>query len=98
MPNRREVRKVLRNLKNIEGTLALSPKATPLQKFRYDLQQKLVRFANTENLTNKEMASLLGIDEAKMSKIFRNRLEGFSTDRLITLYQKINPKLKLKVS
>jgi predicted XRE-type DNA-binding protein len=40
---------------------------------------------------------VLGIDEGKVSKILRNRISEFSTDRLISLYEKINPSLKLKV-
>lgn len=47
--------------------------------------------------TQKELAEKLGIDEAKISKILHHRLDEFSTDRLITLYQKIDPKLKLAV-
>ena len=44
------------------------------------------------------MAAILEIDEGKVSKILRNRLSEFSTDRLITLYERINPKIKLKVA
>ena len=44
------------------------------------------------------MAETLGIDEGKVSKILHNRLEEFSTDRLINLYGKLNPKVQLKVS
>jgi predicted XRE-type DNA-binding protein len=43
------------------------------------------------------MADKLEIDEAKISKILNHHLEEFSTDRLITLYQKIDPNLKLAV-
>jgi predicted XRE-type DNA-binding protein len=97
-PNRKEIEKVLKQLEKVEGTLAQPPNPTPLEQFRFDIQQKFVVYKRKSNLSQKEMAELLGVDEGKVSKILRNRLDDFSTDRLITLYGKINPKVKLKVS
>jgi len=37
------------------------------------------------------------VDEAKASKILHHRIDEFSTDRLIALYSKLDPDLKLKV-
>ena len=45
----------------------------------------------------KELANILGVDEAKVSKILRHRISEFSTDRLIDLYSRLDPDLKLKV-
>ena len=52
----------------------------------------------TNNLNQKELAKLLGVDEAKISKILRHRIEEFSTDRLINLYSSLHPQVKLKVA
>jgi predicted XRE-type DNA-binding protein len=71
---------------------------TPLQKFRHDIQQKFVLYKRLEKISQKDLAEILGIDEAKVSKLLRNRIDEFSTDRLIKLYEKINPKLILKVA
>lgn len=98
MPSRAEMRKVLKKLEKAEGTLAPPENPTPLQKFRFDLQQRFVSYKLQTKISQREMAERLGIDESKVSKILRNRLSEFSTDRLITLYEKINPKLKLKVA
>jgi predicted XRE-type DNA-binding protein len=98
MPSRAEMRKVLKKLEKAEGTLAPPENPTPLQKFRFDLQQRFVSYKLQTKISQREMAERLGIDESKVSKILRNRLNEFSTDRLIMLYEKINPKLKLKVA
>ena len=98
MPSRAEMRKVLKKLEKAEGTLAPPENPNPLQKFRFDLQQRFVSYKLQTKISQREMAERLGIDESKVSKILRNRLNEFSTDRLITLYEKINPKLKLKVA
>lgn len=97
-PSKAEVKRVLEKLEKVEGTLAKPQNPTPLEQFRWDIQQKFVRYILDKKISQKEMAEIIGIDEGKMSKILHNRLDEFSTDRLITLYGKLNPKVKLKVS
>ncbi len=96
-PSKPEIKRTLKKLKNVEGTLAESANPTPLEKFRHDIQQKFVGYILKEKISQRELAEILGIDEAKVSKILHNRLSEFSTDRLISLYEKINPKVKLRV-
>lgn len=96
-PSKKEISKVLKKIEKSEGTLALPENPTPLQKFRHDIQQKFMAYKLRRNMSQKELAKELDIDEAKVRKILRNRLDEFSTDRLINLYEKINPKVKLKV-
>lgn len=99
MPNRRDVKNVLRKLKHKGGSLAFNKKdATPLERFRFELQQVFVTYKITHDCTQKELSELLGVDKAKISKILSNRLDEFSTDRLISLCEKINPLLRLRVS
>ena len=98
MPSRAEIRKVLKRLEKVEGSLAPPENPTPLEKFRHDIQQKFVRYMLKTKISQREMAEMIEVDEGKVSKILHNRLEEFSTDRLISLYEKINPKIKLKVS
>lgn len=80
-----------------EGTLGPPENPTPLEKFRWDLCQKFVRFKHKNELAQKDMAKIMSIDEAKVSKILRHRIDEFSTDRLIDLYSKLDPDLKLKI-
>lgn len=96
-PSKAEIKRVLKKLEKAEGSLAPPKNPTPLQRFRFDLQQQFVGYFLKEEISQKEMAKILGIDEAKTSKLLRNRLDEFSTDRLIRLYAKINPNAKLKV-
>ncbi len=92
-----KIREISKKLENFQGTKAISKNASPLEKFRFDLQQKFVIYKLKNKCTQKEMANKLEVDEAKISKILNHRLDEFSTDRLITLYQKIDPNLKLEV-
>lgn len=97
-PSKKEIKRVLKKLENAEGTLALHPNATPLEIFRYEICQKFIGYTLDHHCSQADLAKILGIDPAKMSKILHHRIDEFSTDRLLTLYQKINPKVKLKVS
>jgi predicted XRE-type DNA-binding protein len=98
MPSRTEINRALKKLEKVEGSLAPPASPTPLEKFRFDLQQKFVLYLLRTKISQRELAKLLGIDEGKISKILHNRIDEFSTDRLITLYEKLDPKVKLKVS
>lgn len=98
-PSKKEIERMINKIhKEDLWTMGRPENPTPLQQFRFDLQQKFALYILRSKITQKEMAERLGVDETKVSKILRNRLDEFSTDRLITLYEKINPKVKLKVS
>lgn len=96
-PSRAEIERVLKKLENVEGTLALSPNPTSLERFRWDICQRFIAYKRIKKCTQKELAELVGVDEAKMSKILHHRIDEFSTDRLINLYEKINPGMRLMV-
>lgn len=97
-PSKEQIKKALKQLEKVEGTLALPEHPTALQKFRWDICQKLIAYKRNNNCTQKEMAEVAGVDEAKMSKILHHRIDEFSTDRLISIYEKLNPKIQLRVS
>lgn len=96
-PSREQIEKDLKKFENVEGTLALNPDATPLERFRWDLHQQFVKYKRVKKISQKELGDILEIDASKISKILHHRLDEFSTDRLITLYEKLDPKVKLKV-
>ncbi len=97
-PKKAEIKRVLKKLESTEGTLALPQNPTPLEKFRWDIQQKFVRYILEKKISQRKMAEILEIDEGKVSKILHHRLDEFSTDRLIHLYEKLDPKVKLKIA
>jgi predicted XRE-type DNA-binding protein len=96
-PDKKELERALKKLEKAEGTLALKSDATPLEKFRFDLCQKFLKYKKANNLNQKKLAEALNIDEPKVSKILHHRIDEFSTDRLIELYSRLEPDLKLKV-
>ncbi len=97
-PSESELKRVRKKLSKVEGTLGPNENPTPLEKFRWDLCQKFIKYSMAHDLDQKQLAELLEVDKAKVSKILHHRIDEFSTDRLILLYSKLDPGLKLKIS
>lgn len=96
-PTKKEIERALKKIEKCEGTIALSKDASPLERFRFELCQKFLKYKMINNINQRELAKLLGVDEAKVSKILHHRINEFSTDRLIDLYSRLEPNLELKV-
>jgi len=97
MPSKAELMRALKRLEKVEGSLALADDATPLERFRYDICQQFIKYKIRNKVSQKEISEILSIDEAKISKILHHNIDEFSTDRLISLYSKLVPDVKLKV-
>ena len=96
-PSKEKLKKMRNKLEKSKGTLMLSPDATPLERFRWELCQKFLQYKNEHELSQDQLAEELDVDKAKVSKILHHRIKEFSTDRLISLYQRLNPEIKLRV-
>jgi predicted XRE-type DNA-binding protein len=99
-PTEKELEKNRKKLEKTEGSLVLSPNASPIEKLRYEICRHFVVYKREHDLSCKDLAKLIGVDESLMSKILRYRHDRFSTDKLIDMFAKIYPKhhLALKVS
>ncbi|MCM0604604.1 MAG: XRE family transcriptional regulator [Xanthomonadaceae bacterium] len=96
-PKESELNKIRKKLEKAEGTLMMPENPTTLEKFRWDLCQKFVKYKHDHDLTLEQMGKIMGIDKGKVSKILRHRIEDFSTDRLIVYLEALYPETKLKV-
>lgn len=97
-PSEKELKRVRKKLKSAPGFLMLPPDADELARFRFHICQELLKYAQKNKLQAIEMAKVLGITRADMSRIFNHRIVRFSTDKLVKLYAKINPHYRLEVA
>jgi predicted XRE-type DNA-binding protein len=56
---------------------------SPEEEFKYALARMISRMIVAKGYTQKQVATILGADQAKVSQITRGQLAGFSTERLI---------------
>jgi len=66
---------------NVFADLGVKDADTALAKA--ELAAEIARIIRGRRLTQAQAAALLGIDQPKVSKLIRGRLEGFTADRLM---------------
>lgn len=97
-PSKKKLEAMEKKLRNVEGTLMVGPSSSPLEKFRWELCQSLVKHMTEKKLSQVEFAKLLGIDQSRVSEIVNHRIDKVSTDKLISYNEKINPKVEFKIA
>ncbi len=96
-PSENELKNIRKKLSRTTGTVMLSKDATVAEKFRWDLCQEFIKYANKNELKNSELAKLLKIHESDVSKILHHRIQRIGTDKLMKLLLIICPAHKLIV-
>ena len=97
-PDAKKIKEMAEKLDKVDGTLSLSPSASSLERFRFEIQQEFMKYKLEEGISGEELSERLGVDKAKVSKILRHRLDEFSTDRLLKLLSVIRPDLEYKIA
>jgi predicted XRE-type DNA-binding protein len=81
--------------KNIFEDLQL-PNAEELNA-KAQIAYRVCDILEERKLTQKEAATLLGIDQPKVSALLRGRLEGFSTDRLFRFLNALGRDIEIVI-
>ncbi len=89
-----------KELAEVRALLSEGPAARPLQKnagpverLKHSLCAEFVKYKNQKALSQKELASELGVDEALVSKIINYAYEEFTVDRLVKYLAVLYPKV-----
>ena len=100
LPDRAEIQAVLKKLAKDKTAYSyvLPSNAGPIEKAKYDVCEKILRYKRQKDLTQRQVASLIGIPETRVSEILHYKIWKFSLDRLLEYYQKVNPKMVLRVA
>lgn len=61
------------------------------------LAQRIAEVIEKQNLTQVQAASVLGVDQPKISKLMRGQLREFSTDRLFRFLKALNQDVEIVV-
>ena len=92
-PSKQELKKMSKKHSKGMASLPLPEHAEIGEKIKHAICQKFVIYKNDHDIHQNEMAKIIGIDEALMSKILHYHYEDFTIDRLIrylsVLYEKI---------
>lgn len=94
-PDDKALAKLRKKLQKAKGTVMLSEHPSPSEQLRWDICQLFIKYANSKDLKNIELAKKLDIHESEVSKILHHRIDRFSTDKLLELLSIIYPKHKI---
>ena len=96
-PNEKKIKKIREELAKVEGSRMVSEEETPVDRLKYLICQKFVAYHLETGISQKELAIVIGIDEALVSKLLRNRIESFSLERLLRFLATIYPNYKIEL-
>ena len=62
-----------------------------------ELARAISKTIGARNLTQREAAEVLGVDQPKVSQVLNGRLSGFSTERLVRFLTKLGRDVEIRV-
>jgi predicted XRE-type DNA-binding protein len=74
----------------------LSKGASAVDKIKHRLCKEFIVYKSAHQITQKDLANKIGIDEALMSKILHYHFEEFTIDRLVKFLNVLYPNLDFK--
>lgn len=99
-PNAATLKKVRDKLSDPDyagGNIALPANASEVERAKYKLCQLIAKYHREHELTQRQLAKKLDIDEARISEILRGKISSFTVDRLLGYAQKVFPRVKIEI-
>jgi predicted XRE-type DNA-binding protein len=79
------------------GNIALPVDASEVDRAKYKLCQLIAKYHRERELTQRQLANKLEVDEARISEILRGKISSFTVDRLMSYAQKLYPHVKIEI-
>ena len=80
------------------GHWVVADDASVADHTKYQLCQYIIRYLRENELSQRDVAAKLGINEARISEIVRGRIDHFTVDRLIDYATQLYPDIKVEIS
>ena len=97
-PSEAELNEIRGLLEKGPATKVLSKKASPLEKMKYLICQKIVAYKNDRKITQRQLAEKLGENESLVSKVVHYNIEEFTVDRLIKFLNVLYARVEIDLS
>lgn len=80
-----------------ELSVALAEDASEVEHAKYEVCQLIARYQRESGLRQDDLASMMGVDKARVSEIIRGKIGHFTLDRLLDYSQRLIPKMKIQI-
>ena len=97
-PSDKEIKRMRTLLSKKEGSYILPPDASAVEKAKYEICKQILIFMHRKGFTQRQLAKKMEIPETRVSEIVHYRIAKFTLDKLVSYYEKINPKVSLNVA
>ena len=97
-PKASELDKMEKILSKSEGSYILPPDAGAVEKGKYEVCKHILVFMHKKGLSQRQLAKKMGIPETRVSEIVHYKISKFTLDKLVSYYEKLNPKVSLSVA
>lgn len=97
-PSDQTLRRVDKELSKAKGSATLPPDAGPTLRFKFDLARQIVEHMKSKDLSQRELAKVLDVHEARVSEIVHYRLGRVTADTLMGYVERLNKKARFKVA
>ena len=98
-PDEKDLQDILKKLSSDEviGSTVIPKNAPESDKIKYKLCGKILEYKIAKNLTQKELAEKIGLDEPETSRVLHYKIERYSIERLLGYAMVLYPKLTIEV-
>jgi predicted XRE-type DNA-binding protein len=97
-PSDEELSRVRKKLSRGRASFVLPPGASSVDRAKYEVCRQILLYMHAKGLSQRELASKIGIVETRVSEVVHYHIWKFTLDRLLGYLEKLNPKLSLKVA
>ena len=97
-PSQKELDRMEKVLSKAEGSYILPPDAGAVEKAKYEVCKHILIFMHNKGFTQRQLAKKMSIQETRVSEIVHYKIGKFTLDKLVSYYEKLNPKVSLSVA
>ena len=97
-PSEKKLKEMRAKLAMVEPSRGLPENASTVERVKYKICEKFVRYLLDNSLTQAELARKLKMDPARLNEIIKYRIDLFTIDKLIELAEHLDPKIKVDVA
>jgi hypothetical protein len=87
-PDKKRILKVLANIEKgkVKPTSIINKDSSPMDKMKFNICQKIIKFKRMNNYTNKELSEIVNVGPAVISRVLHCQIDKFKIDSLLGYY------------
>lgn len=87
-PDKKRIASIMHKVKKrkMKSTLVIDKNASPVDQIKFNICQQIIKFRRDQELLNKEIAEIIGVGPAVVSRILHCEISKFKIDSLLSYF------------